>query len=600
MLAYTGRALGLVWRTNRALTVALVGLSLLLGVLPAALAFVGKLLIDAVLAAATLRGIYPNGAPHVENARLVALAFVALELALVIVLTAAQRALGVADSLLRVQLAERVNELVLEKALALPLTEFENPETYDKITRARREASYRPLSLARRALKMGQDGLSLVALGGLLLTFSGWLLLLLVAASIPSFVAETRLNTDAFRLFRWRSPEERRRLYLETVLAREDHVKEVKLFGLGAPFLDRYRSIFRELYAHDRKLTLRRGVLGFAFSVVSAAALAGAYGWVASAAIAGLISVGSLTMLIVVLKQAQGGVSSLLMSVAGMYDDNQYVTMLYELLEAPVAEQRGTLTRGPTPDDGLRFEHVTFTYPGAAEPALSDVSLHVPPGTKLALVGKNGSGKTTFVKLLTRLYTPTAGRVVLDGLDLQEWDEHTLRQRIGVIFQDFVRYQMRVGDNIGVGDVRALEDTARWAEAARQGLAADDIEALPQGYETQLGSWFADGRELSLGQWQKIALARAFMRRDADILVLDEPTASMDAEAEAEIYARFRERAHDRIAIVISHRFSTVRMADQIAVLHQGKLLELGSHEQLVAHDGRYAKLFELQAAPYR
>ncbi len=600
VLTYTGRAIQLVWATNRTLAVALAGLGLVLGVLPAAIALVGKEIIDAVVAAADLRDAYPAGGPQVDGARWRALTFVAIELGLVVLVTAGRRALGVADSLLRVQLAERVNELVLEKAIELPLQEFEDAEIYDKITRARREASYRPLSLARRALTLVQEGVGLAAYAGLLLTFSAWLLLLLVAASVPSFIAETRLNTDAFRLFRWRSPEERKRLYLETVLGREDHVKEVKLFGLGAPFLERYRQIFRVLYEKDRSLTLKRGIWGFAFAVVSAIALTAAYGWVAWTAIDGIISIGAMTMLMVVLKQAQNGVSSILMSVAGMYDDNQYVTTLYELLEHPVPAARGTATEGPAPEDGLRFENVSFRYPGADAEAVSGISLHVPPGTKLALVGKNGSGKTTLVKLLTRLYSPTAGRILLDGRDLEEWSEPALRVRIGVIFQDFVRYQMRVGDNIGVGDVRHLDDVQRWTEAAEQGLAAADIEQLPDGYATQLGRWFAGGRELSLGQWQKIALSRAFMRRDADILVLDEPTASMDAEAEAEIFARFRELAGQRIGIVISHRFSTVRMADQIAVLDRGRIVELGSHDALVQHDGRYAQLFELQAAPYR
>ena len=600
VLRYTGRAMQLVWATNRSLAVLLAALSLILGLLPAGIAFIGKEIIDAVVAAATLREMYPGGGPHPENARWVAMVFVGIELGLVVTMTAVRRALSVADSLLRVQLAERVNELVLEKAIELPLQEFEDAELYDKITRARREASYRPLSLARRALTLVQDGVGLTAYAGLLLTFSGWLLLLLVVASIPSFIAETRLNTDAFRLFRWRSPEERKRLYLETVLGREDHVKEVKLFGLGGPFLERYRAIFMELYAKDRALTLKRGVWGFAFAVVSAVALAGAYAWVAWSAIDGLISIGAMTMFMIVLKQAQGGVSSILMSVAGMYDDNQYVTTLYELLEHPVPAQRGGATSGPDPEDGLRFENVSFRYAGSEENAVTNVTLHVRPGTKLALVGKNGSGKTTLVKLLTRLYTPTSGRILLDGRELEDWDEAALRQRIGVIFQDFVRYQMRVGDNVGVGDVRAIDDEERWAAAAEQGLAAEDISRLPEGYHTQLGRWFARGRELSVGQWQKIALSRAFMRKDADILVLDEPTASMDAEAEAEIFARFRELAGQRIGIVISHRFSTVRMADQIAVLDRGRIVELGTHDELVEHDGRYAKLFELQAAPYR
>jgi ATP-binding cassette subfamily B protein len=265
-----------------------------------------------------------------------------------------------------------------------------------------------------------------------------------------------------------------------------------------------------------------------------------------------------------------------------------------------VPAQAGAIQRGPDPKDGVRFENVSFSYPDAAEPALDDVSLHLLPGESLALVGENGSGKTTLIKLLTRLYPPTSGRILLDGLDLHDWDESALRQRIGVIFQDFARYQMLVGENVGAGDDQYFEDEARWREAADKGQAAEFIKTLPQGYHTQLGKWFRDGRELSGGQWQKIALARAFMRTRADVLVLDEPTAAMDAQAEADVFEHFRKLALGRITILISHRFSTVRMADQIAVLEHGRIVERGSHEQLMALNGRYAHLFTLQAKAYR
>jgi len=256
--------------------------------------------------------------------------------------------------------------------------------------------------------------------------------------------------------------------------------------------------------------------------------------------------------------------------------------------------------RGPLPQDGVRFEDVSFTYPGTESPALEHITLHLTPGTSLALVGENGSGKTTLIKLLTRLYAPSAGRILLDGRDLQEWEEVTLRERIGVIFQDFARYQMLVGENVGAGDERFFEDESRWREAAAKGRASDFIDTLPGGYRTQLGKWFKDGRELSGGQWQKIALSRAFMRSRADILVLDEPTAAMDAQAEAEVFEHFRQLARERITILISHRFSTVRMADQIAVLNDGHIVERGSHEELMRLNGRYAHLFTLQARGYR
>jgi ATP-binding cassette subfamily B protein len=265
-----------------------------------------------------------------------------------------------------------------------------------------------------------------------------------------------------------------------------------------------------------------------------------------------------------------------------------------------VAPNTGAALRGPHPEDGVRFEHVSFTYPGAAEPTLTDVSLHLPPGGSLALVGENGSGKTTLIKLLTRLYKPDSGRITLDGLDLADWEEAALRARVGVIFQDFTRYQMQVGENVGAGDERYFEDERRWMEAADKGRAAEFIAQLPRRYQTQLGKWFRDGQELSGGQWQKIALSRAFMRTEADVLVLDEPTAAMDARAEAEIFEHFRTLASGRITILISHRFSTVRMADQIAVLDRGRIIEQGSHEQLMRRGGHYAQLFSLQARGYR
>jgi ATP-binding cassette subfamily B protein len=324
------------------------------------------------------------------------------------------------------------------------------------------------------------------------------------------------------------------------------------------------------------------------------------YLWIAFATIGGELSIGSMTMYVVIFKQAQSAMTSALGDIGGMYEDNLYLSNLYEYLETPTFSASGTEIAGPRPRDGVRFEAVSFTYPGAREPALDGIDLHIPPGSKLAIVGENGSGKTTLIKLLTRLYEPTGGRITLDGRDLREWSPSALHRRIGVIFQDFVRYQLKVGENIGAGDDLAYEDRSRWEDAAERGLAKPIIDALPDRYDTRLGRWFKNGRELSLGQWQKVALARSFMRRDADILVLDEPTASMDAEAEVKIFERFREVTDDKIAIVISHRFSTVRMADQIIVLDRGRVTERGSHDELVAQGGRYATLFNLQAQGYR
>ncbi len=588
---YGGRAIRLVWDTSRGLAVALSLLSLAAGLLPAAVAYVGKLIVDAVVHA------IQNPATATPD---VALEWVAVEMGLVTVLAAIQRALDAVKSLLRAQLGNRVNVMILEKALTLRLEHFEDSELYDKMTRARREASSRPLSLVLRTFGLLQNGVSLATYGALLWTFSGWAVLGLVAAALPAVFAEARFSGQAFRLFSWRTPETRQQGYLETVLAREDYAKEVQLFGLGPKLLGRYVDIFRRLYGEDRNLTLRRAAWGFLMGLLSTGAFYAAYAWIAISAVAASITLGQMTLYLLVFKQGQGALTASLAAIGGMYEDNLYLSTLYGFLEEDVPPEAGTAKTGPEPGDGIRFEKVSFRYPGSEQAAVSEVDLHIRPGEKLALVGENGSGKTTLIKLLTRLYRPTEGRILLDGRELGEWDREALYRRIGVIFQDFARYQLWVGENIGAGDVSAFDDEERWHAAADKGLAAPFIEELPNKYQTQLGKWFKDGRELSVGQWQKIALSRAFMRKDADILVLDEPTAAMDAEAEVQIFDRFREMTENQIAVLISHRFSTVRMAHQIVVLGGGRIIERGSHDELTAMDGHYARLFSLQAAGYR
>ncbi len=587
---YSRRALDLVWTTSRTLTFTLALLTLVAGVLPAVIAFIGQLIVDGVVAAMT---------STVPDTRRV-LWLVLLEAIVVISVAASQRGISASQSLLRALLGQRVNVMILEKALTLQLANFEDSEFYDKLTQARREASSRPLSLVNRTFGLVQNGISLTSYAVLLFAFSPWAVVILIGAGLPSFFAEAKFSGDAFRLFRWRSPETRMQMYLETVIAREDGVKEVKLFQLGPRLLQRYRDIFKKLFIEDRRLTLRRDVWGFVLGLLSTAAFYGAYAWIVISTISGEITLGAMTMYLVLFRQGQTAVAACLSAISGMYEDNLYLSNLYDYLGQPVPARHGESKHGPEPLRGLEFKNVSFNYPGSDAKALNNVSLQIRPGESLALVGENGSGKTTLIKLLTRLYDPTAGRIMLDGLDLQNWDVGALRQRSAVIFQDFGRYQFSVGENIGAGDVRYIDDAERWANAAKTGMAAPFIEELPDGYQTQLGRWFKGGRELSSGQWQKIALSRAFMRSEADILVLDEPTAAMDASSEAAVFDHFRSESHNKMTILISHRFSTVRAANHIIVIHQGEVLEQGNHESLLAMNGQYAHLFKLQARGYQ
>lgn len=583
--------------THRGYAATIVALALVSALLPAAIAWAGRALVDAIVRAVDDGA----SAAAVLDARADALVWVAIELGLVVVLNAARRASAVVGQLQRALVAERVNELILERAIAMELSDFEDPKLYDQMTKARREASYRPIDHVGNLLSLVQEGITLAALSVLLWAISPWAVLVVTLAAVPGFVAQARFDKEAFRVFSWKAPETRKQNYLEMVIARADHAKEVKLFGLGPLFLERYRALFWALWEKDKSLALRSGLWGFLLGELGTLAFYGLYAWIAWSAATGTISISDMTMCLLVFRQGQSGVHGLLAAATSLTRDQMYLRALFEFLERGTdrAGARGA-TSGPRPGDGVRFEGVEFSYPDAKEPALRDLDLHLPARHKLALVGENGAGKTTLIKLLTRLYRPTKGRILLDGLDLEAWDEEALRARIGVIFQDFVQYQMLVGENVGVGDVRALDDEARWKDAAEKGMAAEVVEGLPKGYRTQLGKWFDDGRELSLGQWQKIALSRAFMRRDADILVLDEPTASMDAEAEAKVFARFRALTSDKTAILISHRFSTVRMADRIAVLRGGTITELGSHDELLEKNGLYARLFTLQAQGYR
>ncbi|MEH2028019.1 ABC transporter ATP-binding protein [Nostoc sp.] len=592
---YSGRAVSLVWTTSRSLTIFLASLTIVAGLLPAAISYISKLIVDAVVFASQANS-QSNGFVNIYPS----LFYVGLEAIAVILLAGSQRGIIICQSLLRALMGQRVNVLILEKALTLDLRQFEDSEFYDKLTNARREASVRPLSLVNRTFGLVQNALSLFTYGILLVNFSGWAVVVLILAAMPVFIAETKFAGEGFRLFSWRAAETRQQHYLENLLAREDFVTEVKLYQLGDMLLGRYRSLFDQLYGEDRDLTLRRGFWGYLLGLVSTGAFYLAYAWIVLETVLGKISLGDMTMYLTVFRQGQSTFSNALTSIGGMYEDNLYLSNLYDFLEEEVPKSWGKATIGLNSQDGIRFENVSFTYPGSSKPALTNISLHLKPREKLAIVGENGSGKTTLIKLLTRLYTPDSGRIFLDGLDLQEWDVDVLRRRIGVIFQNFVRYQFTVGENIGVGDVEHLENKTRWKTAAEKGMAQSFIDQLPQSFHTQLGRWFKEGQELSGGQWQKIALSRAFMRSQADILVLDEPTSAIDAQAEFEIFNHFRAITQNQMVLLISHRFSTVRMADKIVVIENGEVIEQGTHEELLQLGGRYAKLFLLQAAGYQ
>lgn len=588
------RAVALVWATSKGLFIGLVVATLIAGLLPALAAWLGQRIVDAVLQAMALH------AQHGQAPVWPVLRYVVAEGGVLALLAGAQRALSVQQSLLRVQLGQKVNLLILEKAQTLALLQFEDSDFYDKLVRVRRDASTRPLGLVIKSLGLVQNLVSLVSFGVLLVHFSPWALAILVVAALPVFFSETRFSGDAFRLFTRRAPEARRQNYIEALLSQEAHIKEVRLFGLAPLLLQRYRDTFARLYAEDRRLTLRRDGWGFALGLLGTLGFYLAYAWVVLDTIEGQITLGQMTMYLVLFKQGQAAISSSLSAIGGLYEDGLYLTNLYDYLEQPVPAKTGHLTQGVLPGDGLRFEGVGFSYPGAPRPTLKGIDLHLKPGRSLALVGENGSGKTTLIKLLTRLYSPTEGRISLDGSDLQAWDSEALHRRIGVIFQDYLRYQMTVGENLGVGDVAAFNDEQRWRQAADQGMASGFIDSLGQGYGTQLGKWFAGGQELSGGQWQKLALSRAYMRQEADILVLDEPTAALDAGAEAAVFEHFRAYARGRMSLLISHRFSSVRNAEHIVVLEHGRILEQGDHASLVAQGGRYARLFDLQARGYR
>jgi len=591
VLGYAGRTLGLVARSSKQLLGLQIAFTGFASLLPLAVAYVGKHIVDAVVASDRERAFF----------------WVVIELLAVLGLTGTQRMLGLIRQLLAARMGADLNSAILEKALGLDLSFFENTEFYDKLTRARREASSRPLALVSDCFLLVQNLVTLLGYSIFLTGFSGWVLPVLFVATIPATLSEMHYSKLTFRVRNWRSPDTRRLLYLEHVLANDEHAKEVKLFGIGPLLLARYRKLAQTFYQEDKRLALRRAAITHMLSVVGVAAFYATYASMALAAASGKVSVGALTLYVVSLRQGQQTFQSVLSGIGNIYEHNLYMSNLFAYLAIPSA-RLASADGGVSAPNGLastrsgaiRFEDVGFRYPGAKDFALRHIELTIAPGESLALVGENGAGKTTFVKLLTGLYQPTEGRIFLDGRALGDYAEDELRQRFAVIFQDFNQYQFRVRENVGLGSVEHLEDLARIERAVERGGARDLVASLPAGLEQPLGHWFEKGSELSGGQWQKLGLARAFMREEASILILDEPTAALDANAEHAVFQHFRELSRGRTSIIISHRFPTVRMADRILVIEHGHIVESGSHEALLAEQGRYAKWFDLQAAGYR
>ena len=595
--AYTRRAFGLVWRSSKRLTVALAVATLLVAAVPPSIAWAGKRIVDAVVARS-----------HDDTVK-----WVGVELGLVVLQATLTRGLGLIRSVLGSRLGTDVNVAILERATALELRHFEDPEFYDKLSRARREASSRPMSLVTESFALVQNLLTLAGYAALLLQFSGWVVLALMLATVPATIAEMRFSKATFRLRNWRSPDSRRLIYLEYVLANDEHAKEVKLFGLGPMFLGRYKELAERFHADDSKLATRRSVVTTLLSLLATGAFYVSYGAMALLAAASRLTLGNMTMYVLAFRSGQSAFQSILSGIGSIYEHNLYMSNLFAYLDGTVAaedEARALPIAAPAPkllgdgtsEQGIRLENVSFRYPGQKKDdkwVLRNVDLFIPRGQSVALVGQNGAGKTTLVKLVTRLYEPTEGRVLLDGKDLRAWDRTELLARFGVVFQDFNQYQLKLRENVGVGSVEHLEEVPRIERAVEQGGAHSLVANLTTGIETPLGKWFQDGVELSGGQWQKVALARGFMREQADILVLDEPTAALDAEAEQAVFERFKELSKGKTTLIISHRFPTVRMADRILVLANNGIEEDGTHDALVAADKTYAHLYAMQAAGY-
>ncbi len=596
-LRYVPALFRLIWRTHRGYTAAMIVLRVVRSVVPVMTFWVGKLILDSVIAAKAEHGSLSQ-----------VWRYLVLELAIVLMGEILARASSLIESLLGDLFSNAMSVQLMEHAAKLDLAQFEDPEFYDHLERARRQTVGR-IALLSLLLSMSQDALTLLTLAGALIAYNPWLLLLLAVAVIPSFLGETHFAALGYSLlFRW-TPERRQLDYLRYVGASDKTAKEVQMFGLAPWLTERYRALSQRFYEENRRLSIRRGVVSALLSILGTVGYYSAYVVILIRAVSGDISIGTLTFLAASFGRGRDVIQNILLSASSVAEQALYLRDLFVFLEMrPTIESPPNARLVPPKiQSGFVFENVGFQYPGSERWAIRNVDLVLRPGERVALVGENGAGKTTITKLLARLYDPTEGRITLEGVDLKEYGLASLRHAIGVIFQDFVRYDMRFDENIGVGEIDSVRaDLDRnngtppaITAAAENSLAASLLPRFSKGYQQMLGRRFEEGVDLSGGEWQKIALARAYIR-DAQVLILDEPTAALDARAEYEVFLRFSELVAGRMAILISHRFSTVRMADRIIVLRHGKVEEQGSHEQLLAKGGLYEELFTMQAAGYR
>ena len=582
--------LRMVWSTSPTLSVFTLLLRLIAALFPLATLWVSKLIIDFVVRAIR----------HQAVDRSTIWKLLILELLLAVAADTTGRFISLVDSLLGDRFTNHVSIRLMEHANSLDLVSFEDPVFYDKMERARRQTTAR-LGMLGSLAGMAQQFITLLSLLSAVIFFSPWLLLLLAAATIPVFFGETRFAMLNYSMLYRYTPERRELDYLRWLGASNESAKEVKIFGLGPYLVQRSRALFERFYLENKKLAIHRAVHGTLLNVVPTGAYYAAYALILVKALAGALTVGDLTLMAGAFSRSRSIMEGLVSGLAGVSEQALFIKDLFDFFQTnpTIASKPGALPAPRPIRSGFEFRNVSFAYPESEQLVLSDVNFRFYPQERIALVGENGAGKTTLVKLLARLYDPTEGQILLDGVDLRDYDVDELRHEIGVIFQDYMRFDMLAAENIGFGRVDELQNQERVTRSAEKSLAAGVVAKLPRNYQQMLGRRFEGGVDLSTGQWQKVALARAYMR-DAQILILDEPTASLDARAEFEVYQRFVDLTAGKMAVLISHRFSTVRMADRILVLEQGRIVEQGSHRQLVEMGGKYAELFELQAAGYR